>query len=102
MVARRACSLCLSLCLFAAAPVAGAAEPPSERSGRAAEAPVEVRMEEVEIKGELERPGVFYIIPRRPVELDLGRQTKDYTAELALPLDPESFTRWVGLQEAGR
>lgn len=100
MVARGAYILCL--CFLAAVWVAGAAEPPPQRSGTTAEAPVDVRMEEVEIKGELERPGVFYIIPRRPVELDLGRQTKDYTAELALPLDPEAFARWVRLQEVGR
>ncbi|MDF1551870.1 MAG: hypothetical protein P1P84_02355 [Deferrisomatales bacterium] len=64
--------------------------------------PVEVRMGEVEIKGELERPGVFYIIPRREVEMDLGRQTRDYTPELSRPLDPAAFERWVRLQQTAR
>ncbi len=64
--------------------------------------PVDVRMGEVEIKGEIERPGVFYIIPRREVEMDLGRQTRDYTPELSRPLDPAAFERWVRLQQTAR
>lgn len=75
---------------------------PVEPSRTAAEKPVEVRMEEVEIKGEIERPGVFYIIPRRQVQMDLGRQTRDYTPELSRPLDPAAFERWVRLRSAGQ
>ena len=62
--------------------------------------PVEVRMEEVEIKGEVERPGVFYIIPRREAEMDLGSQTRDYTQELSQPLDAAAFERWVRQRRA--
>ncbi len=53
--------------------------------------PKELRMKEVEIRGEVEQPGVFYIIPRRRVELDLGPQTRDYRDEILQPLDPAVF-----------
>ena len=54
-----------------------------------------VRMEEVEIRGEVERPEVFYIIPRRPVELDVGPRSKDYRSEILDPLLPRAFEEWV-------
>ena len=79
----------------AAEPTAGGGAPGAIRE----ETSLEVRMEEVEIKGEIERPGVFYIIPRREVEMDLGRQTRDYTPELSRPLDPAAFARWVRQQQ---
>jgi hypothetical protein len=86
----------------AAAGAETSGQQPVEPSRTVTEKPVEVRMEEVEIKGEIERPGVFYIIPRREVQMDLGRQTRDYTLELSRPLDPAAFERWVRLQPAGR
>lgn len=56
---------------------------------------VNVKMEEVEIRGELERPGVFYIIPRREVQMDLGTRYKDYSREIMEPILPEVFARWA-------
>jgi len=53
--------------------------------------PARVEMEEVEIRGEVERPEVFYIIPRREVRMDLGRLSKDYRTEILEPLLPEPF-----------
>jgi hypothetical protein len=94
--------LLLLLASAAAAMPAAAAEPPAASAPEAREGPVDVRMGEVEIKGEIERPGVFYIIPRREVEMDLGRQTRDYTPELSRPLDPAAFARWVRLRQAAR
>ncbi len=61
----------------------------------AAPAAPPVRMEEVEIRGEVERPEVFYVIPRREVRMDLGPLTKDYRAELLEPLLPGPFEDWV-------
>ena len=81
---------------------AAAAETTEPAAPAGSPPPVEVRMGEVEIKGELERPGVFYIIPRREVQMDLGRQTRDYTPELSRPLDPAAFERWVRLQQTAR
>ena len=81
---------------------AAAAETTEPAAPAGSPPPVEVRMGEVEIKGELERPGVFYIIPRREVQMDLGRQTRDYTPELSRPLYPAAFERWVRLQQTAR
>jgi len=74
------------LALAAALAAAGAAlaqegQPPA----------AQVEMEEVEIRGEVERPEVFYIIPRREVRMDLGPLSKDYRAEILEPLLPEPF-----------
>ena len=99
----RATGPILPLLLWVVAAVAGsaAAAETTDAAPLGSEPALEVRMEEVEIKGEIERPGVFYIIPRREVQMDLGRQTRDYTAELSRPLDPAAFERWVRLQPAG-
>ena len=94
--------LCLLLTLAAAVLPAAAAETTDPAAPAGSPPPVEVRMGEVQIKGEIERPGVFYIIPRREVEMDLGRQTRDYTPELSRPLDPAAFERWVRLQQTAR
>lgn len=53
--------------------------------------PARVEMEEVEIRGEVERPDVFYIIPRREVRMDLGPLSKDYRDEILEPLLPGPF-----------
>lgn len=50
-----------------------------------------VRMEEVEIHGQLENPDVFYIIPRRKAEMDTGSLSMDYTKDIMEPLMPEPF-----------
>lgn len=48
-------------------------------------------MEDVEIRGELERPDVFYIIPRRKADMDLGTLSRDYTPEIMEPMLPGPF-----------
>ena len=60
------------------------------------ETPQEVQMEEVEIRGELERPDVFYIIPRRKATMDLGVLSKDYKEEIMKPLLPGHFEQVYG------
>ncbi|GAB4267216.1 MULTISPECIES: hypothetical protein [Deferrisoma] len=50
--------------------------------------PAEIRMKEVEIRGEVERPGVFYVIPRRATPLDLGPRNRDFRPEILEPLMP--------------
>ncbi len=71
----------------AAAQEKAAPQPPPAKDA----APARVQMEEVEIRGELERPEVFYIIPRREVRMDLGPLSKDYRAEILEPLLPGPF-----------
>jgi hypothetical protein len=66
-----------------------------------APAPARVLMEEVEIRGEVERPDVFYIIPRRQVQLDLGSLSKDYRSDIMKPLLPGAFEKWVHSGGAG-
>ena len=51
--------------------------------------------ERVEIRGEVERPDVFYIIPRREVPMDLGSRSKNYREEIMAPLLPGRFEDWV-------
>jgi hypothetical protein len=51
----------------------------------------EYRMQDVEIRGELERPDVFYIIPRRKADMDLGTLTKSYDKEIMEPLNAAQF-----------
>ena len=60
------------------------------------EVPDELLMEEVEIRGELERPDVFYIIPRRKATMDLGVLSKDYKEEIMQPLLPQYFEKVHG------
>jgi len=67
---------------------------PGGRAEERPKTPPEIRMQEVEIRGEVERPGVFYVIPRRPTPLDLGPRTRDFRPEILEPLLPEG--------EAGR
>ncbi len=54
-----------------------------------------IRMDEVKIEGEVERPGVFYIIPRREMRMDLGALSKDYRSEILVPILPDAFRRWA-------
>lgn len=53
------------------------------------------KMKEVEIKGEIERPDVFYIIPRRKVHMELSSLGKDYSAEIMEPILPARFADMV-------
>jgi len=62
---------------------------PAVRAEERPKTPPEIRMQEVEIRGEVERPGVFYVIPRRPTPLDLGPRTRDFRPEILEPLLPE-------------
>ncbi len=52
---------------------------------------IQVQMQDVEIRGELERPEVFYIIPRRQARMDMGNMRKDYEREILTPVMPETF-----------
>jgi len=91
----------LVLLALAAAGVAAAQEPKGAQAPKdAAPPPAAVKMEEVEIRGEVERPEVFYIIPRREVRMDLGPLSKDYRAEILEPLLPGPFEERV--REKGR
>ncbi|MBE0618211.1 MAG: hypothetical protein IH608_09840 [Proteobacteria bacterium] len=76
-----------AMLLLLAAGVAAAQE---QTPGRP-QAPAQVEMDAVEIRGELERPEVFYIIPRREVRMDLGPLSKDYREEILQPLLPGPF-----------
>lgn len=69
----------------ARAPQADKAAP--DANGRS----VEYRMQDVEIRGELERPDIFYIIPRRAAKMDLGKQTISYGEAIMEPIDPAEF-----------
>ena len=71
------------------APVAGSV--PADKAARGDQVPARLRMEEVEIRGELERPEVFYIIPRRKADMDMGTLSKDYSAEIMEPMLPGPF-----------
>lgn len=77
-----------------AAPAAAPAPPEAEPKP---EAPAQLKMDEVEIRGELERPEVFYIIPRRKAKMDLGTLSKDYEAEIMEPLLPGPFEARYGV-----
>jgi hypothetical protein len=57
---------------------------------------VQVQMQDVEIRGELERPEVFYIIPRRKARMDLGSMRKNFDEDIMKPLLPESFQAAYG------
>ena len=80
------------LALALAGAVLGLAAGPSRGEDRR---DVEIRMDEVEIRGEVERPGVFYIIPRRSAPLDLGPRTRDYRAEILEPVLPHELEREI-------
>ncbi|TAL18327.1 hypothetical protein EPN96_02150 [bacterium] len=57
---------------------------------------IQVQMQDVEIRGELERPEVFYIIPRRKARMDLGALRKSFEEEIMKPLLPEPFEATYG------
>jgi len=59
-------------------------------------------MEEVEIRGELEHPDVFYIIPRRKAELDLGSLSKDFSKKIMDPILPGPFEASYGEAAVGK
>lgn len=77
--------------LWALAGAGGAGAAAPDAAPVAGPPPARVEMEEVEIRGEVERPDVFYIIPRREVRMDLGPLSKDYREEILEPLLPGSF-----------
>lgn len=57
--------------------------------------PVRIEMKEVEIRGEVERPDVFYIIPRKQARMELSPLSKDYRDEILEPLLPGPFEQSV-------
>jgi len=69
---------------------AGAAAAQEQAPGKP-QTPARVEMQAVEIRGEVERPEVFYIIPRREVRMDLGPLSKDYREDILRPLLPGPF-----------
>lgn len=83
--------LAVALALAAFSTLHAADEQPTPAEGEGAEKPAEIQMGDVEIRGELERPDVFYIIPRRKADMDLGSLTKDYEKEIMQPLLPAPF-----------
>jgi len=78
-----------------AAGLAAALMAPQIRAEEGSKQPPDVRMQQVEIRGEVERPDVFYIIPRRQVQLNLSPRSKDFGAEIMEPLLPGAFEEWV-------
>jgi hypothetical protein len=73
---------------------AAGAEAPAEASPPESP-PVRIEMKEVEIRGEVERPDVFYIIPRKQARMELAPLSKDYRDEILEPLLPGPFERSV-------
>lgn len=57
--------------------------------------PIHLQMKEVEIRGEVERPEVFYIIPRKEARMEVGPLTKDFRDEIMEPLLPGPFEEQV-------
>lgn len=82
---------------FAAAPAAPATPAPEAKPEKGTEAPAQLKMDEIEIRGELERPEVFYIIPRRKAKMDLGTLSKNYDTEIMEPLLPGPFEARYGI-----
>lgn len=78
-----------------AAPAGAAPAGPAQPAAAAEGGPVQVQMKEVEIRGEVERPEVFYIIPRREARMELAPLSKDFREEIAEPLLPGPFEEWV-------
>jgi hypothetical protein len=75
-------------------PVSQAPPEPPEAAPKAGE-PLTLQMKEVEIRGEVERPEVFYIIPRKEARLEPGPLSKDFSGELQEPLLPGPFEESV-------
>lgn len=70
--------------------------PPALASpARSAPGEIHLQMKEVEIRGEVERPEVFYIIPRKEARLELAPLSKDFGEELQEPLLPGPFEERV-------
>ncbi len=92
---RRLIILVFAATLFASGGY-GAEAAKTKGAGSGGKATPELLMEEVEIRGELERPDVFYIIPRRKATMDLGVLSKDYKEEIMQPLLPQHFEKVHG------
>lgn len=84
--------------VFVFSAAASAAPAPSAQAAPepASPSPQNVKMEAVEIRGELENPDVFYIIPRRKADMDLGSLTFDYSKEIMAPVLPDRFEAEYG------
>lgn len=50
-----------------------------------------IRMEEIEILGEVEKPKAMFVIPMAPVEYRQSGRGKDFSAEILAPIDREAF-----------
>jgi hypothetical protein len=90
------------LALFLTVAATYAADPPAKEKPAPQQVNIEegqkvqVQMQDVEIRGELERPEVFYIIPRRKARMDLGAMHKNFDEDIMKPLLPESFEATYG------
>lgn len=89
---------CALLTLWATHAVAAEGDKAGEKTAKEGgeEVTPELQMQEVEIRGELERPDVFYIIPRRKATMDLGVLSKDYKEAIMEPLLPGHFEKVHG------
>ncbi len=97
---RKAILIVWIVVLVASAAFAGVSSPKKEDpkpADKGAETPASLKMDEIEIRGELERPEVFYIIPRRKAKMDLGTLSKNYDAEIMEPLLPGPFEARYGI-----
>lgn len=57
-----------------------------------------IRMDEIEILGEVEKPKTMFVIPRAPHHYYWERARKDFTAEILAPInrqDMEDTQRWM-------
>ncbi|MEW6442685.1 MAG: hypothetical protein AB1640_17240 [bacterium] len=46
-----------------------------------------IRMHEVEILGEVEKPKAMFVIPMTPIQYKRGSREKDFTADILAPID---------------
>lgn len=97
---RRLAFLAVGVLLGAGAGAQQPAAAPSAKPAAKPDAPLTIEMKEVEIRGEVERPEVFYIIPRKEARLAPAPLSKDFSAELGEPLLPGPFEESVRRSQA--
>jgi hypothetical protein len=76
-----------------------AAESGQKKGGADKAAKSSLRMEEVEIYGDVEKPKTMFVIPRTPFRYSRKDQEKDFTREILDPMTKERLEdteRWRG------
>ncbi len=76
-----------------------AGKPHRKQGGREPSAKSALRMEEVEIYGDVEKPKTMFVIPRTPFRYSRKDQEKDFTKEILDPMTKERLEdteRWRG------